>query len=163
MSSTGRPFLSCTGASSIDFNVSRPSITRPMTGYWPFRLGCRAYVMKNCDPTLFGFPGVFARLTTPLRSCLSCSADGSLSIISPVQLRPPLPVPVGSPPWRINPGIERWKRVWQYDPAAARARKFLHDSGAWSQNNSILITPWFVWRDTDMIVYVGRNFFHLAL
>jgi len=56
-------------------------------------------------------------------------------------------------PWisYILPLMFRWKIVWSYFPIAARARKFLDVLGHNSQNNSILIFPWVVWKVIDIL------------
>ena len=61
--------------------------------------------MKNWLPPEWGWP-VFAIAMVPLM--LECPLPNSSSIVYP---GPPIPVPVGSPPWIMNPSMTLWKMV----------------------------------------------------
>lgn len=61
-------------------------------------------VMKNCEP-LVPWPA-FAMLSVYGRSCLNVAWNSS-SNSPPQMLSPPMPVPVGSPVWIINPCTQR--------------------------------------------------------
>ena len=65
---------------------------------------------------------------------------------------PPFPVPAGSPPWTMKPGMRRWKGVPSYVPDAANARKLNEHLGAVSQLSSTLRSPSCVWSVTAMLV-----------
>ena len=66
---------------------------------------------------------LFAMDTTPRRSC-ALSGWNSSGNMPPQIDAPPLPVPVGSPVWTMNPGSSRWKRHPSYlrESTGARSR-----------------------------------------
>ncbi len=83
--------------------LSMPSITSPQTVYCLSRKRASSKQMKNWLFALFGFCARAIEQTP--RTCgsalNSCGRSGSLL--------PPMPVPVGSPPCAMKPGITRWK------------------------------------------------------
>src|SRR5207249_6019739 len=87
---------------SIESTASMPSVTRPKTVCLPSSQGAASVVtMKNWLPFVFG--PALAMANAP-RSTL-----WSLNSSSNVYPGPPVPVPVGSPPWIMKSGITRWK------------------------------------------------------
>src|SRR5260370_26895817 len=58
--------------SRIALTTSMPEITRPKTPCFPLRCGVGVYVMKNCEPLVFG--PAFAIESMPGRSCLRARA-----------------------------------------------------------------------------------------
>ena len=84
------------------------SLTRPKTVFFPSRCGAAAYVTKNWLPLVPGRPRL-AMLTTPRawwRSAGRISSSKNPSGESNM-LVPPLPLPVGSPPWIIKEAMLR--------------------------------------------------------
>src|SRR5665213_1025111 len=82
---------------------SMPAVTSPHRVYWLSRWGASARQMKNWLLAELGLP-VRAMEQAP-RRCGSCeNSAGRLGFFEP-----PLPVPVGSPPWAMKPPITRWK------------------------------------------------------
>ena len=59
--------------------------------------------MKNCEPPVLG-PALAIEIV-PLSFSSRLVPVNSSFILYP---GPPIPVPVGSPPWIINPGIILW-------------------------------------------------------
>lgn len=99
-----------------------PSFTRPKIVCFPSSHGVGARVMKlphnqhrpstlqfgatyNCDPLVSG--PEFAILNMPAPVCFRPGCISSANF-PPSADRPPRPVPVGSPPWIMNPGMMRW-------------------------------------------------------
>ncbi len=80
-----------------------PSTTWPQTVYWLSRKVASSNTMKNWLLAEFG-SGVRAIEQTP-RTCGSLENSALMSGLA----EPPRPVPVGSPPWAMKPGITRWK------------------------------------------------------
>lgn len=76
-------------------------------------------LLLNCIHMALAYPILIpsSRLTRSV--CLISSENGLPQILCP-----PFPVPVGSPPWIINPRIFLWNRVPLYCPEAQRAKKF---------------------------------------
>ena len=85
-----------------------PEYTRPNIVCFPSSHGHGFSDTKNCDPFVFG--PEFAIDTTPAPVCLRLRVISS-SNLPPYTLSPPRPVPVGSPPWIMNPLMMRWKIV----------------------------------------------------
>lgn len=79
----------------------------PNRVYFKSRCGCAAYVKKNWHWFVFG--PELAIETIPRSVCLRFSLNSSSNFRSQIEL-PPLPVPVGSPVWTMNPLIFRWNR-----------------------------------------------------
>lgn len=136
------------------YDLTHQKCTFPNAVYCLLSLDMRLYVMKNWLPLELG--PLFAIEMTPLRSCLIVSTISS-SNGAPYILSLTFPVPVGSPPWMMNPKVNtnvplmlRWKRVLSYLLLAARARKFLAALGHSSQNSYIFMLPWVVWRVSDI-------------
>ncbi|MNE83767.1 hypothetical protein D3C80_1806120 [compost metagenome] len=82
---------------------SMPSITSPQTVYWRSRKRASSKQMKNCELALFGSE-VRAIEQTP-RTCGSALNSAFRFGF----FEPEVPVPVGSPPWAMKPGMTRWK------------------------------------------------------
>src|SRR6185312_12194420 len=82
---------------------SMPSVTSPQTVYWPSRKRASSKQMKNWLLAEFGL-AVRAIEQAP-RTCGALENSAGRFGRSD----PPLPVPVGSPPWAMKPGITRWK------------------------------------------------------
>mmetsp|Transcript_24043 Transcript_24043/g.74131 ORF Transcript_24043/g.74131 Transcript_24043/m.74131 type:complete len:221 (+) Transcript_24043:55-717(+) len=149
----GRFFLP-TGNFSSASSASRPSTRCPKTEYLSLRCGCASNVRKNWDRFVSG--PLFAMDTTPRRSC-ALSGWNSSGNMPPQIDAPPLPVPVGSPVWTMNPGSSRWKRHPSYFPDAHSARKLNEQRGAVSQNSSSFKSPTPVWSVTAIAGGVARS------
>lgn len=80
---------------SNSLKLSSHPTTLPKTECWLFRCLHDLYVMKNCDPVVFG--PELAMLSTPRLSCVMRDSNSSL-ILPPQRLSPPFPLPEGSPP-----------------------------------------------------------------
>ncbi len=98
---TGLFGLSCAslGNCAIMSTTSCPLMTFPKIACFPSSQGVGAKVMKNWLPPVFG--PEFAIESIPFALCFR-SGWNSSRIVYP---GPPVPVPVGSPPWIMNPGI----------------------------------------------------------
>src|SRR5512135_1854666 len=98
-------FLTILSATSI------PEVTSPKTVYFWLREGASATQMKNCDPALSGCADLAMERMPLLWGLLLNSAFT-------VYPGPPVPCfdrsvsfEFGSPPWIMNLGMTRWKRV----------------------------------------------------
>lgn len=87
---------SSVGTFSMVARVVRPPTTMPKTVCLKLRWLADLYRMKNCDPLLWG--PLLAMLTTPRPEWTSFEFSSSLNGLPHID-SPPLPVPVGSPPW----------------------------------------------------------------
>src|SRR4029450_2307825 len=61
--------------------------------------------------------------------------------VGPQALSPPVPSPLGSPPWIMNPLTMRWNVRPSYSPCSASSRKFSTAFGESAARNSIVIGP----------------------
>jgi hypothetical protein len=106
LSPTALP-LESTSTFSIFDSVSKPSMTRPKTVFFPSSVGCGANVTKNCEPFVSG--PLFAILTIPRALCFS---DGRISSSN----EPPhmdgdvfdFGSSAGAPDWKMKEGMMRW-------------------------------------------------------
>ena len=80
-----------------------PLSTWPQTVYWPSRNSASSKQMKNCELALSGTcVRAIEQVPRVCGSLLNSALRSGLSL-------PLMPVPVGSPPCAMKPGITRWK------------------------------------------------------
>ncbi len=96
---------SFTGSPRLIWSIlSMPSTTSPHTVYWPLRNDASSKQMKNWLSAESGF---WARAIEQVpRTCLP-ELNSALRCLP----EPPMPVPVGSPPWAMKPSMTRWNGV----------------------------------------------------
>ena len=82
---------------------SMPSVTSPQTVYWPSRNRASSKQMKNWLFALFGIVGARHRRDAANMRLAWLNSAGRFGLSEPC-----MPVPVGSPPCAMNPGITRW-------------------------------------------------------
>src|ERR1039458_7842708 len=93
------------GTCEIFSTTSYPSVTSPKTLCLLSSQGVAASVMKNWLPLVFGPALAIDRV--PALVCFRSLWNSSANLYP----GPPRPVPSGSPPWIMKPGITRWKIV----------------------------------------------------
>ena len=83
--------------------LSIPSVTSPQTVYWPSRKRASSKQMKNWLLAELG--SLVRAIEQAPRTCGSRLNSAFRSGFD----EPPMPRPVGSPPWAMKPAITRWK------------------------------------------------------
>ena len=100
-SERGLSFMSVSTCEIVS-TTSIPDVTRPKTVCRPSSHGqASAVTMKNWEPFVFGPAFAIARAPRST-GCLLISSSNWYP-------GPPMPVPVGSPPWIMKFSITRWK------------------------------------------------------
>src|SRR4029079_3813361 len=85
--------------------------TSPHTVYWPSRKVASSKQMKNW---LLAELGLDERALEHTPRTCGASENSAFRLGF---LEPPMPVPVGSPPWAMKPGITRWNTTPSEKPS----------------------------------------------
>ena len=85
-----------------------PSVTWPKAAYWPSRYVLSVWTIKNWELALF-LSLERAMETVPRTWEMGFSTPFSANSPTTVSSEPPVPSPLGSPPWIMKPSMMRWK------------------------------------------------------